>query len=94
MARSRVKSVRRIVVLNPDGDAETLYRSRKKKKQSRVLKPLARARRRLAKAVEAGAEDYIDRHDRSNRKKKDGWARDSGKNNAKAMRKGLKKLTK
>ena len=39
-----------------------------------------------------GSERYLEGHDNSNTKKKDGWLRDLGKNTQKAMRRGMKEL--
>jgi hypothetical protein len=84
-------------VLQPDLmgglKAETIYKKRRKtKKQTRGLKELGKGVRRIQMASQSAADDYIQRHDRSNRKRRDGWARDLGINTARATRKGAKKI--
>jgi len=91
---TQVKSVRRVIAFEPDGGTVTLHTAKKKKrkKQSRWLKPLEKGQRRLTRAILTGAGEYKLRHDRSNRKKKDGWMRDIDKNLSKSARKGGKKI--
>lgn len=91
------KSVRRITVLRPDAsgqmEAVTLYRDGgSKKKGTRAFKLVERAARRVATAQSKAAGDYLSRHEKSNRKKKDGWVRDLAVNSMKASRKGTKAL--
>jgi hypothetical protein len=93
------KSVRRVVLLQPDGAggiaAQTLYEKetdRKNKKQQKGLKEVGKGVRRLHNAARAFDEEYLRRHDASNRKKRDGWARELPKNLVKATRKGVKKV--
>lgn len=87
------KSVRRVVRLGEDGPVVLHSRKKdKKKKQTWILEPIEKAGRRVAKAYRAGADSYLSRHDRSNRKNKDGWLRDYPKNAMKAARTGAKKL--
>ncbi len=95
MSLTRVDSVERIIILREQGEAVTLYRAKKskKKKQSTLLKPLEKAQRRMAKAMVASSQSYLDRHRSSNRKKKNGWLRDLSKNQRKALRRGVKQLT-
>lgn len=92
---TKVKSVKRIIVLDKANGAVTLYRDKgdKKKKQSMLLKPLEKGQRRWARAMMAGSQSYLDRHESSNRKKRDGWLRDLSKNARRAMRRGAKKLS-
>lgn len=89
---TRVKAARRIYVLEDDGTVRIHKNKKKKKKQSKALKPLGKRSRRAANALRVAANHYLDRHDRSNQKKKDGWIRDLGKNEMKAARKGIKKV--
>jgi hypothetical protein len=89
--------IRRIVrVSTTDGGArvvDTIYRKRnKRKKQSRGLKDVERVQRRAARAERNAVTRYLDRHKRSNRKRRDGWARDHSVNVMRAARKGLKVL--
>lgn len=93
------KTIRRVTVLEPDaagGTTATLvYRKkRKKKRKSRELKDLERFTKDAFKAKQTQIDSYLDRHRKSNRKKKNGWFRDLPPNLSKAHRKGLKKLRK
>ena len=91
-------SVRRIVVLSKDPSGAvvpvTLYEKseEKKKKGMRVFRPLEKAVRRFADATAVYADSYTDRHQDSNRKRRDGWMRDMNINMARAARKGAKRL--
>lgn len=87
------KSVRRIIVLGDDG-AVTVHRRKggKKRKQTAWVKPFEKAERRVLKAAERAAGTYRKRHDRSSRKRKDGWIDDAPKNAMRAMRKADKAL--
>ncbi|NES66772.1 MAG: hypothetical protein F6K24_16680 [Okeania sp. SIO2D1] len=94
MAKEDVKSV---TVLQSDDDfggaPETLYgksakrKKKKKKKQSRALKPYEKMVFSMAKKYDKASKEYRDRHERSNRKKKNGWIKDFPKNYSKAMSK-------
>ncbi len=91
------RSVRRITVLHKDTSgstvAVTVYKkARKRKKGVKSLRPLERATRRLVKAQGRTADRYLKRHNKSNRKKKDGWIRDYAVNTARANSKGVKAL--
>lgn len=94
------KSIRRVILLTTDAAGTitpaTLYRKRKRKKKKGTL-----GVRQLGRVVQAGAEAQqafsdvlVQRHKRSNRKRKDGWLRDLGQNVYKASDKGLRKLIK
>jgi predicted transcriptional regulator of viral defense system len=87
------KSVHRVIQVTSDSigtSRSTLYDS--KKKHAKRLKPLEKFMRRHSRARLISTQDYLDRHDRSNRKKKNGWLRDYLSNTLKSNRKGLKKL--
>jgi hypothetical protein len=93
------KAVRRIIMLRPgpSGTLEPtiLYENeRKKKKQTRALQPLEVMARRVTNAQRAYWDTLVAGHDRSNEKKRDGWARDGITNIAKASQKGVKQLIK
>ena len=88
--------VKRAVVLRSDesfgGQPAVLSgrqpkRKKKKKKQAAALKPLEKSIREMAKRQSKATKEYYDRHERSNRKKKNGWIRDFSKNKSKAMSK-------
>lgn len=88
--------VQRITLIeksSPDNiNVETLYRRRKKRKQSKWVKPFEKSQRRSLKASKIFVSELLDRHNRSSGKRKDGWLRDSGKNTMKAARKTYKKM--
>ena len=90
--KSLVKS---ITLLQP-GDAgnverTTLYKP-KSRRVSKRWRKLDKMVRRLSTSQSAAANEYLQRHERSNQKKKNGWLKDIGKNVSKAQRKGIKKL--
>jgi hypothetical protein len=91
------KSIRRVTVFEGDGSGglrpRTVYKGgRKRKRQTRGLKPLERIVRIAANAGDAFSGTYRRRHRRSNEKRKDGWLRDSAANLAKAGDRARKKL--
>jgi hypothetical protein len=92
------KSVRKIVVLRRDEHGHivpvTLFdrAAGKKRKTSRLLRPVEKMTRRWAEAQQAAADDYLERHKRSSSKKKDGWIRDYPTNLLKAANRGRKQL--
>ncbi|MGD1808026.1 hypothetical protein ACP6PL_21690 [Dapis sp. BLCC M126] len=91
MSTEKIKSV---TVLQSDedfgGTPETLYgksagkRKKKKKKQSRALKPAEKMIFSMAKKYDKASKEYRDRHEKSNRKKKNGWIKDLAKNYSKS----------
>jgi|APDOM4702015248_1054824.scaffolds.fasta_scaffold318272_1 hypothetical protein len=96
------KSVKRIILLVPDGSGgftpNTLFERRadkgksKGKKGSMLLRPFERAVSAAANATAAAAGEYATRHQRSNSKKKDGWMRDINTNVMRATEKGAKRV--
>ena len=62
------------------------------KKGSALLKPADRLVRRLVEAQQASAAEYLERHTRSNEKRRDGWVSDLGVNVTRAQRAGRKAL--
>ena len=92
------KSVRRVIQLQEDENGNvipvTLYRKRGggRRKVTPALEPLERAVRRMASAQVAFANTYVDRHNRSNQKRRDGWMVDLIPNVAEAGRNSTKKL--
>ena len=89
-----LKSVKSIVVLQKDwtGVARPLVVFRERRKGSRSLRPLEKAIRRLNVAQGTAAGVYLESHERSNSKKRNGWFKDLRKNLARAGRRGGKKL--
>jgi hypothetical protein len=65
---------------------------RKRRKQSKSLKLFEKLARRGARAERRMFDEYLYRHDRSNRKKKNGWFKDLGKNLTTSSKKGRKRF--
>ena len=96
LIRARKKSpLRSVHVLQVDADGkiqrEKLY-ERRRRRGSKRLRPFEKAMRRMSRAQGTMADDYLSRHERSNRRKKNGWMKDLGKNVSRSSRKGLRKL--
>lgn len=71
--------------------AERIVVAKRKKRESKgFLGFVERVIRHGAKAQAIGARSYLLRHDRSNRKRRDGWLRDQGLNRMRAQKKALK----
>ena len=92
-----MSGVRRVTILeaNEDGTMSVVAESRpkrRKRKRSRMGKAPERNMRRALRAMRIFVDDLEERHDRSARKKKDGWMADFGKNSFKANRKAMKQL--
>ena len=95
LIRARKKSpLKSVHVLQVDADGkiqrEKLY-ERRRRRGSKRLRPFEKAMRRMSRAQGTMADDYLSRHERSNRKK-NGWIKDLGKNVRRSSRKGLRKL--
>lgn len=84
------KAVEKIVVLGDDGPMTIHRRRRKKRKSSRRLKPMRKLIRTAAKSQRVHADVFLQRADRSDAKKRNGWAKDLGKNSKRATRRGAK----
>jgi hypothetical protein len=69
--------IRRVTVIRRDGEvseARTVHReSRKRAKVSVLTLPFARLARHLAKAQVIYGQELLRRHDRANRRRRDGW---------------------
>ena len=95
----RIKGIKRIIIpasAQPNGGTgeaiQLKAKSRKRKKQSKGLKFLEKLTRRSGRSNSSVFDQYLKRHKRSNRKKKDGWIKDISKNSFNALRKGRKKF--
>jgi hypothetical protein len=95
------KSIKRITILKADGaDSQTgsigrvvVKKKRKKKKQSKGLVRIwERAARGYARSNRRTADEYLSRHRRSSKKRRDGWLRDLTYNWGRASRKGNKQF--
>ena len=70
-----------------------LYREqRRKPRVSKRWRGLEKAVHRLTKVQEMMLRDYLERHERSNMRKKDGWIKELAPNVQKSLRRGLKEL--
>jgi len=92
------KSIVKITILTADPATNQVKpvvyysKSSKKKRGSKRLRLLERIVRYGAEAPKAVLDDYLERHKRSNERKRDGWLRDEGKNAFKSIKAGRKKL--
>ena len=88
--------VRSVMTLHHDNNGivvrKVLSKKKRKKRVSKEWRQVDKALRRLNKAQQEAASDYLRRHERSNRKKKNGALRDLSKNVMRSQRKGRKKL--
>lgn len=91
-------SVKRIIRLQKDETGAvapvTIYKKKggRSRKVSPALQPIEKAVRRIASAQQTFASSYVDRHNRSNTKRRDGWMVDLIPNLAEAGRSSTKKL--
>jgi hypothetical protein len=90
-------SVRRIIRLQKDDTgavaAVTIYKKKGgQRKVSPPLQPIEKAVRKVASAQVKFANSYVDRHNRSNQKRRDGWIVDLIPNIADASRTSTKTL--
>jgi len=91
----RAYSIARISKIERAADGTVTSRSLAEPKRKRVSKRYRKADktlRRLARAQQVAADEFLARHERSNRKKKNGGIKKFARNAAKAARKGGKKL--
>jgi hypothetical protein len=91
------RAIRRITVFDRDvtGSLRPVVlfdRRRKKKKQTKGLRPAERMVRSVIDATDAYSSTLATRHRRSNRKRKDGWLKDIAANVSKAGNKARKEL--
>lgn len=91
-------TVRRVIKLTRDEAGRTtpvvLFERETdgRKKGTRLVRPLEKAVHRLAKSDQVRAAKYLARHERSNRKRKDGWLRDFNVNVVRAYQAAEKPL--
>ena len=89
------KAIRRVVLITADGERLTVHKKGKpKRKTSRRLRRLEKAQRQFIKALNNANDDYLQRHEKSSRKNKDGWLLDWVTNTARANWKLGRKLNK
>ena len=69
--------IRRITLIQRGGDTRetvTVFRKRQKRRKVSVLgRPIERAARRLVRAQIVFGHEVLRRHDRANRRRRDGW---------------------
>jgi len=91
------KAIRQITLIHsgPQGTtSQVLFKKKtKRRKSSRLLKPLEKLQRRLLKAQKTFGDEAFSLHEKHNRKRKDGWLRDAPVIAIKASRRAAKKLT-
>ncbi len=92
------KLIARITVVSVDPgrqESTVIYKAKKKKRKlSRWLKPIERLQRRALEAQKVYGEELLARHNRSNRKRRNGFLRDGLLNMSRAQRKAMKRLRK
>jgi hypothetical protein len=87
------KFVARVTAVSlEDGTTQTLVKSSKKRKVSKWLRPMEKSQRRMIKSLATFGSELLQRHDRSNRKRRNGWLRDGSLNMMRAQRKATKML--
>jgi hypothetical protein len=89
------KQVRKITVFDREasGDVRPVVvfsRRRKKKKQTKALRPIERLVRTVSDGNDAFASNYARRHRKSSRKRRNGWLRDLPLNLTRSATKGMK----
>jgi len=90
-------SINRVTVVYHDDEdrqrVRTIYsKNRKSRKGTEPVRSLGRLVRKVVSSYESGLKTYLDRHDESNRDKKDGWLRELSYNVYRATRRGSRKL--
>ena len=87
---------RSVMTLHQEDDGTVvrtvLSQKKQKRRVSKRWRKMDKMLRRLNEAQQTAASDYLRRHERSNRKKKNGALKDLGKNLMRSQRKGRKKL--
>lgn len=91
------RGVARITILRSDQTGQSVptvifKKNRGRKKGSAGLRTLEKMTRHVVSAGNTSSDRYLERHKRSNRKRKNGWLRDLGTNMSRAQSKGMKKL--
>lgn len=77
-------------IVTRDSDGQTRVKGGSaRKKQTRMLRPMEKITRKSARNGIRLMQDYLYLHERSNRKKKNGWFQDYSKNVRKALRRSF-----
>jgi hypothetical protein len=88
--------IQRVTVIKRDGRGQIISRDayegkRKTKKQSKGLRPIERQLRKILEFRSDVIDNYLERHRRSNEKRRDGWLSDLPSNMVRAVRKSKPK---
>jgi Family of unknown function (DUF6312) len=88
--------IKRVTVIKRDGRGQIISRDayegeRKSKKQSKGLRPIERQLRKMLEFRSDVIGNYLERHKRSNEKRRDGWLSDLPSNMVRAVRKSKPK---
>jgi hypothetical protein len=95
MSKNLVKRVT-VIERNADGTSTSVVykaKGKKKRKVSRGLKGVEKLERRFLEAGNTFTSELLSRHNRSTRKRRDGFLRDGHANLVKSQLKAVKKLT-
>jgi hypothetical protein len=89
------KQIRKITVFDREANGSlrpvvVFSRRRKKKKETKALQPMERLVRTVSDGNDAFASKYARRHQKSRRKRRDGWLRDLPLNLSRSATKGLR----
>jgi len=93
-ARSRysVSSVAKLEIRDDGTVVKTVLSAPRKRRVSKRYRRVDKALRRVSRANKVASTEFLERHDRSNRKKKNGGLRSVTKNLRKSSGKGIEKL--
>lgn len=80
----------RVRILRGDDDDDERGPRRRRRRVSKRLRPMEKMLRNTAKRQARVASIYLALHDRSNRRRKNGWVKDLRENVVKAVRKGVR----
>lgn len=96
MADKFPRVVRSVTVVDeePGSGGRVVYRRRGRKKDGTDgAKQLEKLVRRVVRAQESFASTYLSSHDKSNRRRSNGWLRDLVSNTARAIDPAMRKIT-
>jgi hypothetical protein len=83
--------IEKVTIVQAGGEPLVVH-SRRRSKSRKAKNKLADLFRRVAEAHLATAQAYLERHDQSNSKKKDGWLKDMGNNVYRAVKAGKRRF--
>jgi hypothetical protein len=92
---SSIRRITRVAVSDDATTTEPVYKKNgKSRKSTKAMKPAERMVRRVIETQSELADQMLDRHNKSSRKRKDGWIQDGPKNASRAFQKAMKTFTK